>query len=115
SSAASAHGSPTSRATATNTATSTTAAAAAAATISGARRIASRRRLLAAERPPDRVEPVPRTPRGDPPQRLPHDARTHLARPTLALGERDGHLGDAQAATVRPPGEVDLEAVALRG
>src|SRR3712207_8130389 len=52
---------------------------------------------------------------GHPPERLDHDVAAHLARPQLALDERDRHLHHPEAALHRTPGEVDLEAVPLRG
>ena len=55
--------------------------------------------------PPDR----------DPPQRLAHDRRLILLCAALPLGERDRHLDDPEAGPPGAPGQVDLEAVALRG
>src|SRR2546421_332799 len=69
----------------------------------------------AAEHLAQRLQTGPRSPQADPPERLPHDRRAHLARAALALGEGDRYLGDPEPALVRPPDQVDLEAVPLRG
>ena len=69
-----------------------------------------------------RVPPTARTwparcshaPAGDPAQRLAHDVAAHLGVTDLALDEGDRHLDDASARPDGAPGEVDLEAVALR-
>ncbi len=53
-------------------------------------------------------------PLGDPHERLAHDRAAHLALAALALGERDRHLDDPEARPQCAPGQVDLEAVALR-
>ena len=45
-------------------------------------------------------------------QRLPDDAAAHLRLADLPFGEGDRHLGDPEPGLHRPPGQVDLEAVA---
>src|SRR5690606_22785024 len=43
------------------------------------------------------------------------DGAAHLGLAELPFGEGDGHLQDAEALLIGAPGEIDLEAIALRG
>src|SRR3954447_20157191 len=63
----------------------------------------------------DLLQAAAHAPLGDAPQRLAHDGAAHLGLADGALGEGDGHLDDLEAGLDGAPGEVDLEAVALRG
>ena len=54
-------------------------------------------------------------PLGDPPERFPDDRAAHLGFAALPLGESDRHLDDPEAGPDGAPGQINLEAVPLRG
>src|SRR4051794_12151416 len=60
-------------------------------------------------------QPVPQSPHRHPHQRFSNDRTAHLAPAERPFGECDGHFPDAGTGAHRPPGPVDLEAVALAG
>src|SRR3712207_5996669 len=63
---------------------------------------------------PTRARSSPReTPHRDPDQSLEHDADVHLRAAVRALDELDRVLHHLAACPLEPPGELDLEAVAL--
>src|SRR5699024_5165998 len=69
----------------------------------------TRRRSSAAQ---DRVTDRPQAKAHDEEHRLARDATGHLRGAERALAEDDRHLDDASPAAMRPPGRLDLEAVA---
>src|SRR5262249_6201172 len=71
--------------------------------------------VLRPHRLTQRLEARARSPNRHTPQCFPHNRAAHLAHTVLALGECDGNLNQPEPATVRPPGKVNLKAVALRG
>src|SRR5690606_10440099 len=69
----------------------------------------------AVDHPDQLTGPVPDPPERDPDQRLDHDRLVHLRITVLPIHKGDRHLDHPHPGPDRPPGQVDLEAVAGRG